>query len=424
MKQIQSNQYIAVGSLLFLALVITFIPQVNSFWEEYFVNPIQSDACEVGDTDCDRTGAKYNIYNTIAYGFCFFLFFTIINELLQAWKIEINEKFVFNSIPLLILGGVVRVLEDADAFEPPIQYVMISPLIYGTITGIALFFIALGVWLSKSDLPSKTKAIGLISFAIGSYGFWWYFAPGDWVHPTSWALIVISISALIAEYLRSRPLKDPVMFFGISSSLFVLLAYLNLSQNELIYPEMFWDTIIIAFLLTILILFLSWFVSNKGVPNILFFTLFILFSFNLYLIREIENGSTMVFLMTIGIIFSLLGSFSFSHGKWTPIACLSNPLYLILYFGHFVDGSATYLGIDKYGYVEKHVLPTWFIETFGTAIVMLPLKFLVVTGVIIALESEEHKEDQKQMINLLILFLLALGLGPGTRDILRIVFGT
>ena len=424
MKQIQNNQYVAVGSLVFLALVITFVPQVNSFWEEYFVNPIESDACEVGDTDCDKTGAKYNIYNTIAYGFCFFLFFTIINELLQAWKIEINEKFVFNSIPLLILGGIVRVLEDADAFEPPIQYVMISPLIYGTITGIALFFIALGVWLSKSTLPSKTKAIGLISFAIGSYGLWWYFAPGEWIHPTSWTLIVISISALIAEYLRSKPLKDPVMFFGISSSLFVLLAYLNLSQNELIYPEMFWNTIIIAFLLTILILFSSWFVSNKGIPKILFFTLFILFSFNLYLIREIDNGSTMIFLMTIGIIFSLLGSFSFPHNTWTPMACLSNPLYLILYFGHFIDGAATYLGIDKYGYVEKHVLPTWFIETFGTAIVMLPLKFLVVTGVIIALESEEHKEDQKQMVNLLILFLLALGLGPGTRDILRIVFGT
>ena len=38
--------------------------------------------------------------------------------------------------------------------------------------------------------------------------------------------------------------------------------------------------------------------------------------------------------------------------------------------------------------------------------------------------DEEHKEDQKQMISLLILFLLALGLGPGTRDILRIMFGT
>ena len=423
MEQMQRNQY-AVGIFLAVILAITFVPQVNSFWEEHFVNPIESDACEAGEVDCDKTGAKYNTYNTLAYGFCFFIFFTMINELLEYWKIVIDDKFVFNSIPLLILGGVVRVLEDADSFEPPIQYIMISPLIYGTITAIALFFLSLGVWLSKSDLPSKTKAIGLISFAIGSYGLWWYFAPGEWIHPSSWSLIVLSGVALTAEFLRSKPLKDPVMFFGIASTLLVILAYLNLSQNELVNPEMLWDTVIIAGLLTGLIWLLSWFISNQGIPNIMFGLLFALFSFNLYLVRDIENNSTIIMLMSLGVIISLIGSLSFSHSKWMPAAHMLNPLYLTLYFGHFIDGSATYLGIDNYGYVEKHVLPTWFIETFGTAIVMLPLKFLVVTGVIVALENEEHKEDQKQMISLLILFLLALGLGPGTRDILRIMFDT
>ena len=423
MNKLQRNQY-AIGMFIAIILAITFVPQVNSIWEEYFVNPIQSDACEAGTSDCDKSGAKYNIYNTIAYGFCFFLFFTIINELLEYWKIVIDDKFVFNSIPLLILGGVVRVLEDADAFEPPIQYIMISPLIYGTITAIALLFIALGVWLSKSELSSKEKAIGLIAFAIGSYGLWWYFAPGEWIHPSSWSLIVLSAAALIAEFLRSRPLKDPIMFFGISSTLLVILAYLNLAQNELVNPEMLWDTIIIAGILTILIWFLSWFVSNYGLPNVMFVILFVLFSFNLYLIKDVANSSEIIMLMSLGIIISLIGSFAFHHAKWMPAAHMLNPLYLVLYFGHFIDGSATFLGIDKYGYVEKHVLPTWFIETFGTAIVMLPLKFLVVTGVIVALENEEHKDDQKQMISLLILFLLALGLGPGTRDILRIMFGT
>tara|TARA_B100001996_G_scaffold327279_1_gene274084 strand:+ start:457 stop:1728 length:1272 start_codon:yes stop_codon:yes gene_type:complete len=423
MNKLQRNQY-AIGMFIAIILAITFVPQVNSIWEEYFVNPIQSDACEAGTSDCDKSGAKYNIYNTIAYGFCFFLFFTIINELLEYWKIVIDDKFVFNSIPLLILGGVVRVLEDADAFEPPIQYIMISPLIYGTITAIALLFIALGVWLSKSELSSKEKAIGLIAFAIGSYGLWWYFAPGEWIHPSSWSLIVLSAAALIAEFLRSRPLKDPIMFFGISSTLLVILAYLNLAQNELVNPEMLWDTILIAGILTALIWFLSWFISNHGIPNIMFTILLVLFSFNLYLVKEVDNSSEIIMLMSIGILISLIGSFAFHHAKWAPVAHMLNPLYLTLYFGHFIDGSATFLGIDKYGYVEKHVLPTWFIETFGTAIVMLPLKFLVVTGVIVALENEEHKDDQKQMISLLILFLLALGLGPGTRDILRIMFGT
>ena len=55
---------------------------------------------------------------------------------------------------------------------------------------------------------------------------------------------------------------------------------------------------------------------------------------------------------------------------------------------------------------------------------MLPLKFLVVTGVILAIEYEESKEEQKEMINLLLLFLLTLGLAPGVRDVLRIMFGT
>ena len=423
MEKFQRNQY-AIGIFIALILAITFVPQVNSFWEEHFVNPIQSDACEEDDFDCDKTGAKYNIYNTIVYGFCFFLFFTIINELLEYGKIVIDDKFIFNSIPLLTLGGVVRVLEDADSFEPPIQYIMISPLIYGTITGIALFFIALGVWLSKCELSSKTKAIGLISFAIGSYGLWWYFAPGEWIHPASWSLIVLSAAALIAEFLRSKPLKDPIMFFGIASTLLVILAYLNLSQNNLVNPEMIWDTIFLAGILTALIWFLSWFISNHGIPNIMFVLLFALFSFNLYLVKEAQDSSIIIMLMSIGAIISLLGSFTFHHFKWMPAAHMLNPLYLTLYFGHFIDGSATYLGIDKYGYVEKHVLPTWFIDTFGTAIVMLPLKFLVVTGVIIALENEEQDEEQKQMISLLILFLLALGLGPGTRDILRIMFGT
>ena len=91
-----------------------------------------------------------------------------------------------------------------------------------------------------------------------------------------------SAAALTAEFLRSKPLKDPVIFFGIASTLLVILAYLNLSQNELVNPEMLWDTVIIASLLTVLIWLSSWFISNHGIPNIMFALLFVLFSFNLY----------------------------------------------------------------------------------------------------------------------------------------------
>ena len=356
MEKITENKYILWATLA-LVLSILFIPQISDFWADHFVDPIMADSK-------GEAGAKYNIYNTIAYGFGFFLLFMLINELLTDWKIKLDDRFVFAAIPLLVLGGVARVLEDADMFEPPLQFVFISPLIYGTLVVYGLFIISLGVWLSRSQLPSLTKGLGLVSFAIGGYGLWWYFVPGEWLHPSSWALVVFSVSALTAEFYRGKPLRDPVLFFGIATTLVLILAYLNLAQNKIVNPEILWNTLIVASCLTFLVWFFSWFIM--------------------------------------------------------PL----NKVYLLLYFGHFIDGSATYLGIDQYSYTEKHVLPDFFIEHFGTAAVMLPLKFLVVTGVIYALESEKSKEDEPEMVTLLIFFLLALGLGPGTRDVLRIMFGT
>ena len=376
MAKITKNKYILWASLA-LVLAIQFVPQINDFWSVYFVDPIMADSN-------NDAGAKYNIYNTIAYGFAFFLLFLLIHELLTDWKIKLDDRFVFASVPLLILGGVVRVFEDAQMFDgSPLQFFFISPLVYGTLVVYGLFVIGIGAWLSRCQLPSLTKGLGLVSFAIGGYGLWWYFVPmmlcpetsscqsnelitGEWIHPSSWALVVFSVSALTAEFYRGKPLRDPVLFFGVTTTLVLILAYLNLAQNKMINPDIFWNTLAIASLLTMIVWFFCQVVLEK------------------------------------------------------PLS----PAYLLLYLGHFIDGSATYLGIDQYGYIEKHVLPDFFIEHFGTAFVMLPLKFLVVSGVIYALESEKSKEEEPAMVALLLMFLLALGLGPGTRDVLRIMFGT
>ena len=355
------NKYIYIfGAVIALLLAIQFIPQVADFWADHFVDPIMADSK-------GEAGAKYNIYNTIAYGFCFFLLFMFIHELLSDWKIELNDRFVFASVPLLILGGVVRTLEDADMFEPPLQYFFISPLVYGALVIYGLFVIAVGVWVTRISSPSLVKGLGLVSLAILGYGLWWYFAPGEWLHPSSWALLVLCASALTAEFYRGQPLRDPVLFFGITNILVLIWTYLNLAQNEMKHPEMLWETLIVA-------------------------------SVSLYLVWLAS--------LSLGITEKI------------------TPLYWLLFFGHFIDGSATFLGIDEYGYTEKHVLPDFFINYFDTAAVMLPLKFLVVTGVIYALESEKSAEDEPQMVALLLMFLLALGLGPGTRDVLRIMFGT
>ena len=412
MEKISENKYIPWVALV-LVLAIMVVPAVNDFWSTYFVDPIMADSK-------GEAGAKYNIYNTVIYGLIFFLLFLVVQELLEDLKIEVDERFVIASVPLLILGGTSRVLEDADVFEPPIQYLFISPLIYGIITLYALLTFSLAVWLSKSDLPSLTKGQGLVAFAIGGYGLWWYFVPGDWLHPSSWSLIVLAVSALTAEFYRGQPLRDPKLFFGITTSLLVILTLLTLAQAPINNPEILWNTLLISGFLTFTIGYFAWFIANRGIPNPMFLLLAILMGYNSHL----ALSGIVVLMAYFGVGLSLGCSLAFPLRTWAPAAILLNPLYLILYFGHFFDGSATFLGIEEYGYTEKHVLPTGFINYFGTAAIMLPLKFLVVTGVIAALESEESKEQEQQMVNLLLLFLLTLGLAPGTRDVLRIMFGT
>ena len=356
--KISENKYVLWGAIIIL-VIIMIVPAANDFWNTYFVDPIMADSK-------GEAGAKYNTYNTIFYGLVFFLMFMLVHEILEKWKIEIDERFVIYAAPLVILGGVSRVLEDADLFEPPIQYLFISPLIYGIITLYALVVIGLGKWLSKSDLPSLTKGQGLVALAIGGYGLWWYFVPGDWIHLSSWSLIVLAAAALTAEYYRAAPLRDPAMFFAITTTLLLILTALTLAQGKVTHGGILGTSLLIALMLT----FMVWFAS--------------------------------------GVFLNVR----------------LNTLYLLLYFGHFFDGAATFLGIEEYGYVEKHVVPTATIDYVGTAAIMLPLKFLVVTGVILAIEYEESKEEQKEMINLLLLFLLTLGLAPGVRDVLRIMFGT
>ena len=356
--KISENKYVLWGAIIIL-VIIMIVPAANDFWNTYFVDPIMADSK-------GEAGAKYNTYNTIFYGLVFFLMFMLVHEILEKWKIEIDERFVIYAAPLVILGGVSRVLEDADLFEPPIQYLFISPLIYGIITLYALVVIGLGKWLSKSDLPSLTKGQGLVALAIGGYGLWWYFVPGDWIHLSSWSLIVLAAAALTAEYYRAAPLRDPAMFFAITTTLLLILTALTLAQGKVTHGGILGTSLLIALMLT----FMVWFAS--------------------------------------GVFLNVR----------------LNTLYLLLYFGHFFDGAATFLGIEEYGYIEKHVVPTATIDYVGTAAIMLPLKFLVVTGVILAIEYEESKEEQKEMINLLLLFLLTLGLAPGVRDVLRIMFGT
>ncbi len=111
----------------------------------------------------------------------------------------------------------------------------------------------------------------------------------------------------------------------------------------------------------------------------------------------------------------------------------SDKMNLMILAAHLMDATSTVIGIEVFGYVEKHVVPAFLIELTGTALIMYPLKlaifFLVVWGLDKVLEkaaegeSDEDKEQMGQIKNAIKFVVIVLGLAPGIRNSIRLFFG-
>ncbi|ARS91172.1 DUF63 family protein [Natrarchaeobaculum aegyptiacum] len=114
---------------------------------------------------------------------------------------------------------------------------------------------------------------------------------------------------------------------------------------------------------------------------------------------------------------------------------------IIVIWAHAVDGVANVIGLDwavAFGHdqnlVPKHPVNEWIVETTGS---VLPADVVAVTGeawpflivkliapvIVLWIFNEEVFEESPQYTYLLLITVVAVGLGPGTRDMLRATFG-
>ena len=107
----------------------------------------------------------------------------------------------------------------------------------------------------------------------------------------------------------------------------------------------------------------------------------------------------------------------------TPRAILGSPIVLLAMYGQMLDGLATSVGLENYGYGEKHVLSQKVIDIADTAWGFGLLKFGL-AGLIWWLFASARFEYRHRHLRLLvILCLLVVGLAPGLRDVLRMTLG-
>lgn len=80
---------------------------------------------------------------------------------------------------------------------------------------------------------------------------------------------------------------------------------------------------------------------------------------------------------------------------------------------HIFDATSTFVAMDFFGYYEQHVLPTFMINLTGTALVMYPLKIVIILVILYVVDLEVDDKTSNHMIKLAIFIL---GLAPGIRN--------
>lgn len=204
-----------------------------------------------------------------------------------------------------------------------------------------------------------------------------------------------------------RSLTDAGVYPGYSWPAELCGTTVNLSKAIFVTPG--------AYLLPISILLVVLFLEKLSVKReIAAYSGWLLVALNLFALKpartEVILGTLAVAAVVFAIatvLFKMLIKLKFMEDIYSRLA-LSAQLF---------EASATFVGVSFYGYGEQHVLAGLAIGGLGPASVFL-VKMAVVPFVLWA--CEELDPDMKKYVKILI---MALGLGPGLRDVLSVAMG-
>lgn len=364
------------------------------FWDnfvwKYLWGPIVADAkreAQEGITE------GYNVVNTTVYAL------VLAVAVIGVWRaftylgIRVDGIYLIAMVPFVLLGSILRALEDASLFsrDGVLVYLFISPIIY-MIVGILVF--GLTLWSHRIEQEARTHGTerGLVwaAFVLVSLNL-----PPALVH------------AMAPEQMAAHA---PYYLLPLISALGLLALWWRAKQTgrlAMTDQVTMYGSVLAAFSLYFVVRWVSgdqWFEASRDLAA-----------------AELAIIPAIAALCTLASI----GLFWFLTRRWGDARRFIVPVSILLFASHFLDGAATYRGIDVHGYSEKHVLPSFLIELTGTALVMLPLKFLVVTLAIYLLDVAYRKDLQEapNLAWLVKVAIMVLGFAPGMRDMLRLAMG-
>lgn len=364
----------AIAGLVLFVVLLPLEPVWSAYTWPYLWGPIASDAA---GRDLAGIRPGYTPISTFTYSVLTIVSLLVIHRIFKRIGVRIDRGFVLATVPFVALGTTLRVLEDAEYFDRAISFIFISPIMYVTVAGLLFLSMAMGALVSK--LERKQGSLLVVMYLI------------------CLAILALSVSAGSAW---SSPVH---IVFVTGSMIMVFLA----NPVRIERPTL-------TFFAGLHLLFLSFMPITKWLSD---------GAWNGGEGADM-NPEVVPVVLGITIVLTLAVYVSWRIANSRGLLGIA-PTAIPLFFAQFLDGTATYVGIDHYGAWEKHPLPRTLIEETGTAAVLIPLKFAIVAFFVYIATGPYRKdfEEDPDMYHLLYLAVFILGFAPGMRDMLRTAMG-
>ena len=386
---------------------------LTDFLYEYYLDPVMQES---------SSDAGYNQVNTMTYAIMLVLFAGALPAWLRYLEIDHSDAMILALLPYVLWAALGEIVEDASMFDASLDAYFVSPGIHFqtaawvVIAGAFGYLIAHGESVSEEERISKVDNAATILILAQIVIYYTSINAGSVTSSAGFdntAMLVCFITALLVPTLIiNRPLfgftlvQRCVFIVGLGGSIALLGPLLSFGISN---PDQvtLWPLAVVI-----------------GAPAVLAYQMH---QIGLPAASELAEHGFVAGILPPGMTEEQYDELESSDKDLIESlrrkAVLASPVVSLAVAGQVLDGLASGIGIEAFGYSEKHLLSDEIIQFFGSAYGFTVVK-LALGGLIwyfLAISNFEHRQ---QHLRLLIgMVILTVGMAPGLRDVGRLVIG-
>ena len=138
---------------------------IREFLYKYYIDPI-------------RYGQAYTLVDTLTYALILIAAVYIVYRGLQRYKIAVDDELVLATLPFVVLGGLLRVVEDTGMITSDFRFLLITPLIFFTVFVVAAVALFAGKLAENAGLVARYSrvygGVGIVACLLATAALVWF----------------------------------------------------------------------------------------------------------------------------------------------------------------------------------------------------------------------------------------------------------